>query len=222
MATPYPTSPLGWFEMPAWALEPLLKTLRLANTAFDTLFYDVAKVAGELAERGIVITVAGNAPASDPTPLGRSLRQIDLGALSNPEGRIIVVDSRTPPYLTEFTDVRHFLEAESGPTGKVDTVSITGVGSSALGSVAFAWNVSVALDGPVAAIVPGYGVADVIEQAMGGWLGFGLYGQQVKSTAQNVLADTAPATATVGRHLMMSVPGHEETVTERELSDWIT
>ncbi len=53
-------------------------------------------------------------------------------------------------------------------------MSITGVGSSALGSVAFAWNLSVALGRPVAAIVPGYGVADVVQQALGGWYGFGL------------------------------------------------
>jgi hypothetical protein len=46
---------------------------------------------------------------------------------------------------------------------------ITGVGSSALGSAALAWNVSAALERPVLAIVPGYGVADVVLQALGGW-----------------------------------------------------
>jgi len=44
----------------------------------------------------------------------------------------------------------------------VDITTITGVGSSALGSAALAWDVSVALKKQVLAIVPRYGVADVI------------------------------------------------------------
>ena len=90
------------------------------------------------------------------------------------------------------------------------TASVTGVGSSALGSVAFAWNISTALDEPVAAIVPGYGVADVIQQGLGGWFGFGLHSWWIKQTAQEVLAHTMPQTARIGRHLMMTAPGHAE------------
>jgi len=92
----------------------------------------------------------------------------------------------------------------------VKTSFVTGVGSSALGSVAFAWNISTALDEPVAAIVPGYGVADVIQQGLGGWFGFGLHSWWIKQTAQEVLAHTMPQTARIGRHLMMTAPGHAE------------
>jgi|SRR6516164_2007072 len=48
----------------------------------------------------------------------------------------------------------------------IRVVTVTGVGSSALGSVAFAWNVSETLHEPVAAIVPGYGLADVVPQGL--------------------------------------------------------
>src|SRR6478752_5916876 len=60
-------------------------------------------------------------------------------------------------------------------TRDVDIATITGVGSSALGSAALAWDISVALEKPVLAIVPGYGVADVVLQGLGGWLAFGLH-----------------------------------------------
>ena len=90
---------------------------------------------------------------------------------------------------------------------------MTGVGSSALGSVAFAWNISTALDEPVAAIVPGYGVADVIQQGLGGWFGFGLHNWWVKQTAQEMLAHIAPKTAHIGRELLKTTPGHAEAST---------
>ena len=90
---------------------------------------------------------------------------------------------------------------------------MTGVGSSALGSVAFAWNISTALDEPVTAIVPGYGVADVIQQGLGGWFGFGLHNWWVKQTAQEMLAQIAPKTAHIGRELLKTTPGHIEAST---------
>jgi len=88
-----------------------------------------------------------------------------------PGGTILVVDSGRPPHVRRFEDVREFLDWVSAAGQAVRAASLTGVGSSALGSVAFAWNISTALDEPVAAIVPGYGVADVIRQALGGWFG---------------------------------------------------
>jgi hypothetical protein len=111
--------------------------------------------------------------------------------------------------VQSFADVPSFLKALDRGAAKIETMSITGVGSSALGSVAFAWNLSTALDQKVAAIVPGYGVADVVQQALGGWFGFGLHGWWLKQAAQSVLARAAPATARIGRRLMMTVPGHE-------------
>jgi hypothetical protein len=63
--------------------------------------------------------------------------------------------------------VKKFLESPYQETRDVDIASITGVGSSALGSAALAWDISVALEKPVLAIVPGYGIADVILQGLG-------------------------------------------------------
>ena len=77
---------------------------------------------------------------------------------------------------------------------------MTGVGSSALGSVAMAWNVSETLRRPVAAIVPGYGLADIVPQALGGWFGFGVH-DFAKRMWQQVLSDVVPQWATVGHRL---------------------
>jgi len=102
-----------------------------------------------------------------------------------------------------------FLAHANGADGAgLHTVSITGVGSSALGSAAFAWNAAVALDEPVAAIVPGYGLADVVPQALGGWFGFGLH-DWLQSTIQNFLADAAPSLAQIGERLARTTPGRQ-------------
>jgi hypothetical protein len=62
--------------------------------------------------------------------------------------------------------VKKFLESPYQETRDVDIATITGVGSSALGSAALAWNISVALEKQVLAIAPGYGVADVVVQGL--------------------------------------------------------
>ena len=76
---------------------------------------------------------------------------------------------------TNITNVETFLSSPHPETRNVAIATITGVGSSALGSAALGWNISKALAQPVLAIVPGYGVADVMLQALGGWFGFGLH-----------------------------------------------
>ena len=50
---------------------------------------------------------------------------------------------------------------------------MAGVGSSALGAAAFARNVADAFGLPVAAVVSGYGLADLLTEALGGWFWFG-------------------------------------------------
>lgn len=200
--------PLSWFEVPRAFVEPVVAALRLANTAVDALFYDVVVLTAELARRGIGVEIGSDAP-SGPMPT-RSM-PLDLSALADPEGSIIVVDTATPPYVhRRFLDVKQFIAAVKSGEVHVRTVSITGVGSSALGSVAFAWNISAALGEPVAAIVPGYGVADIVAQALGGWFGFGLQELLLKDAAQVALARVAPQTARIGRALMISAPDHAE------------
>jgi hypothetical protein len=56
---------------------------------------------------------------------------------------------------------------------EVAALAVAGVGSSALGAAAFARNVADALDKQVAAVVSGYGLADVLTEALGGFFLFG-------------------------------------------------
>jgi hypothetical protein len=205
---------LSWFEVPRPMIEPALRALRLGNTVLDALFYDVNTVVTDLLLHGsIVVAGAGETSSLRTSEMTKTFSQLDLSALSNPEGSILVVDSGRPPHVTPFVEVPDFLSWVKTQGQTVRTASVTGVGSSALGSVAFAWNISTALDEPVAAIVPGYGVADVIQQGLGGWFGFGLHNWWVKQMAQQVLAHTMPRTARIGRHLMMTAPGHAEAST---------
>jgi hypothetical protein len=98
--------------------------------------------------------------------------------------------------------VKKFLESPYQETRDVEIATITGVGSSALGSAALAWDVSVALEKPVLAIVPGYGVADVVLQGLGCWFAFGLHDfLSSKTLIQTGLATAVPETARIGREL---------------------
>ncbi|WP_159727514.1 hypothetical protein [Methylosinus sp. Ce-a6] len=197
------TDPLVFFEAPRAFVEPALRVLRMGNTALDSLFYDVNVFWTELFWRGTAV-VTSDAGASHST---QAFAMLNLGALTNPEGSILVVDAGRAPYVRRFDDVPGFLQYANGEGAELRTISVTGVGSSALGSASFAWNLSVALAEPVAAIVPGYGVADVVQQALGGWFGFGLT-NWIKKATQEALADVAPETSKIGRGLMMTAPGH--------------
>jgi hypothetical protein len=212
MSTIREADQLSRFEMPRALVEPLVRFLRLGNTALDLAFYDVNTLISELHSHGLSV-VTDPEDGKNGDDMAEALRTLDLDALSNPEGSILVVNAKGPSYVTSFDDVRNFLQHAKDADPFIRTVSITGVGSSALGSVAFAWNISVALGEPVAAIVPGYGVADVVQQALGGWFGFGMYNVWVKQLAQDLLAGTAPNIAHIGRRLMKTAPGHEEAST---------
>jgi hypothetical protein len=202
---------LALYELQKPVVEPLLRVFRLTNTALDVLFYDVGAFAAAMFAHGArVDTGIGSNSDADRNPL---LNHLDLGALSNPEGSILVVDASLPPYVERFDDMAKFLDYANGPSGeRLRSVSITGVGSSAFGSAAFAWNASSALGEPVAAIVPGYGLADVVPQALGGWFGFGLH-DWLQSATQSFLAAAAPSLAQMGRRLARSSPRHAKTAT---------
>src|SRR5580698_3251022 len=178
---------LSLFELPQALVKPALEICRTFNSALDLAFYDVPTLIADLHARGA-------AP-------------IDLGALANPEGALLVVDSTRAPFIRRFEALPLFnaWRAYADATPKI--VSITGVGSSALGSAAMAWDLSKALAAPVLAIVPGYGVADALLQGLGGWFGFGLYDAlQTKSRLQDTLAFMTPQIAGVGRNLVGSLP----------------
>ena len=190
--------PLTAFELPKWLVEPAVRSCRLFNTALDFIFYDVPTLRAALADKDAPMEAQGKKLPS---------RIIDFDALSDPEGSLLLIDATTAPYVHKYQSVRIFLDSPYRETREVSVATITGVGSSALGSSALAWNISVALKKPVLAIVPGYGVADVILQALGGWFAFGLHDfLRSKTLIQTGLAAAAPGTARIGRELAASAP----------------
>jgi hypothetical protein len=203
-------SGLGFFEVSRAQVEPAIRALRLANVALDFMFYDVPAFRAALARNGLDVEFGG--PAARASSMARALQDVDLSALSNPEGAILVVDAARRPYVRPFDDVKTFLDSDDG-MGSTDSISVSGVGSSALGSAAFAWDLSVAFSKPIAAIVPGYGLADVVQQALGGWFGFEMYSYWIKKPVQDALARMMPAAATVGRQLLATAPDHDEAST---------
>jgi hypothetical protein len=190
--------PLTVFELPKWLVEPAVRYCRLFNTALDFIFYDVPTLSAALAEKDEPMRARGEKPPS---------RIVDFDALSNPEGSLLLIDATTAPYVHKYQSVKKFLESPYQETRDVEIATITGVGSSALGSAALAWDISVALEKPVLAIVPGYGVADVVLQGLGGWFAFGLHDfLSSKTLIQRGLATAAPKTARIGRELVASTP----------------
>lgn len=120
-----------------------LDTVQRRNAILDALFYDV----GVLDE--------------EETP--------ELAFWLAREGAVILVPPTGGGRLKVFLTADEFLaEAPSAAA-----LAIAGVGSSALGAAAFARNVADALGGPVAAVVSGYGLADVMTEALGGFFWFG-------------------------------------------------
>ena len=202
-----PADTLAIYDLQKPFVEPLLRLCRLTNTALDTLFYDVGALTAALSAKGTAIDTGGPGN-SGATP--RPLQTLDLTAATNPSGSIIIVDAQLAPYVRKpFIDMTEFFDYANGPDGTgLHTVAITGVGSSAYGAVAFAWDVSAAVGQPVAAVVPGYGLADVIPQALGGWFGFEGY-NAMQSMTQSFLAAFAPTLAMMGKELALSTRGRE-------------
>ncbi|MGY5775713.1 hypothetical protein [Rhizobium sp. LEGMi135b] len=121
-----------------------LEGLRQRNLALDALFYDVT-----------VITPEEAFYISD-----------SLAA----EGAIMLVPPSGLGALTLCETIDEFILR-----GAADAraLAVAGIGGSALGAAAFARNVADAIDAPVAVVVSGYGIADVITEAFGGLFFFG-------------------------------------------------
>jgi hypothetical protein len=121
-----------------------LEALRQRNTALDGLFYDVK-----------VITPDEAFYISD-----------SLAA----EGSIMIV----PPSGCGSLTLCDTLEEFALRGGRdVHALAVAGVGGSALGAAAFARNVADAVEGPVAVVVSGYGLADIVTESFGGHFLFG-------------------------------------------------
>lgn len=124
--------------------EAALEGFRRRNTFLDALFYDI----------GVV-------------PVGEAAR---ISPWLAAEGTILIVPPSETEPLRLCRNVDEF--AANGGSG-VRVLAVAGVGSSALGSAAFARNIADAFGEPVAALVSGYGLADLISEALGGWFWFG-------------------------------------------------
>lgn len=121
-----------------------LEGLRRRNALLDSIFYDIGVITSQEA-------------ASISPWLAR-------------EGAILIVPPSKHGNVTLCSSVDAFV-AKGG--ADVSTLSVAGVGSSALGSAAFARNVADALQRPVASVVSGYGLADLMTEALGGFFLFG-------------------------------------------------
>lgn len=202
----------------AHAIVPLLLAVHYANSALDRLHYDTEQFWLKLCVRALPVStqIAGQEDAAGRRAAAyEAAVQLVLKDLYSPEGAILVVDAYRPPFVSQYGDVNRFLAeglkfphavaatALSVAPEDVEAIAVTGVGSSALGSAAFAWNVSEALHMPVAAIVPGFGLADLVPQALVGWLGFGML-DFLRRTTEATLKAVAPELAKVGRRLSLT------------------
>src|SRR5450756_1096963 len=127
---------LRLYELQKPLVEPMLRLFRLGNTALDAMFYDVGALTTTLlAQHTVIDTEAVRRAPSEAHPL----RTLDLSAATNPSGSIIIVDAGpTAVVRPPFADMKQFIDFASGPDGApLRTMTITGVGSSAYGAVAF-------------------------------------------------------------------------------------
>ena len=138
------SAPLASAPAPAMGREAWLEAVRQRNAVLDWLFYDVGVVSPSEAE-GLSPWLAA-------------------------EGAILWVPPSGDGALERFGAVDDFAARHAGDA---HTVAVAGVGSSALGAAAFARNVADAIGEPVAAVVSGYGLADLATEALGGFLLFG-------------------------------------------------
>jgi hypothetical protein len=200
------------------AIVPLLLAVQYANGALERVFYDTEQFWLRLAVRGLPVAAQierQEGATGRRLAASEALVRLVLKELYSPEGAILVVDAHRAPFVSQYGDVKRFLdeglkfpEAAAAAALRVtpedvEAIAVTGAGSSALGSAAFAWNVSEALHKPVAAIVPGFGLADLFPQALVGWLGFGML-DFLRQMTHATLTSVAPELAKIGRRLSLT------------------
>lgn len=154
------------FIAPSPAREVALEGYRQRNAFLDYLFYDLGVLNAEDATR-----VAPRYAA---------------------EGAILLVGPSSDPSLSLWRNSDDFLR--DGPR-QAGAIAVAGVGSSALGATAFARNVADAIGYPVLAVVSGYGLSDLISEAIGGFFWFG-YLNSVRHLLEPFDEFTRPRTAT--------------------------
>ncbi len=127
-----------------------LSSWRTLNSTLDVIFYDV-------------------------TALSQKERAM-LSAQVSPEGVILIVHPRSSDLQIRTLTPMDFVEEQNkARVQAIDAIVVAGVGSSAIGTAALARNVADCLNRPVAGIVSGFGMADLITEALGGWFIFGAH-----------------------------------------------
>jgi hypothetical protein len=162
---------------------------RQRNAVIDNFFYDTASLTLE--------------------------EKAKLSPLVDREGSIIVVPpSNSDRRIRCYKSALRFMHKE-GPA--LRAIAVAGVGSSALGTAALARNVADALDTDVAGMVTGYGLSDVMSEALGGWFAFGAV-DRIRYTMEKffermrpamsaaMLADETDASATLCEILLAGPP----------------
>ncbi|MDH4438762.1 MAG: cell envelope biogenesis protein OmpA [Rhizobium sp.] len=124
-----------------------LEPWRLRNTGVDALYYDVKSLT-----------------ADETFYISDSLAS---------EGLIMIVPPSGGPMLTLCDSVEEY-RLRGGRD--VHALAVAGMGGSAIGAAAFARNVANAIGEPVAAVVSGYGLGDIVNEAIGGAFLFGWLG----------------------------------------------
>ena len=123
----------------------------------------------------------------------------NLSPLADREGSIIVV-----PPSGSGRPIRHYRKALRFMNKEGDgirAIAVAGVGSSVLGTAALARNVADAQGFDVAGIVTGYGLSNLMTEALGGWFVFGaadrtrLYWETLVGRATTTLPEAPAPTA---------------------------
>jgi len=140
---PSASDAFGLFQ-PLSAPNAMLAWLRMRNSILDGLFYDVNVISAQEAKA--------------------------LGPWSAREGALVYAPCSGAGDV-QVAATLDDLAAIDGPAPKA--LAIAGVGSSALGTAALARNVADAIGAPALGIVSGYGMSDLITEALGGYFLFG-------------------------------------------------
>ena len=148
--------------------EPALEAIWQRNAFLDYIFYDLANLENHEAEV--------------------------LGPESAAEGAVLRVGPSGTGQLEVWGSAEGFLE--TNPT-EIGAIAVSGVGSSALGSAAFARNVADAVEKPVIAVVSGYGLSDLVTEALGGFFWFGQV-NSIRHLFEPIDQLLRPTLATVG------------------------
>ncbi|MFT0170106.1 hypothetical protein ACLKMY_13975 [Paraburkholderia mimosarum] len=91
----------------------------IANTLIDIAFYEVAAFRRAMKGDGLDVTIHN--PTDFCGRFARALQVVDLSALANPEGAIVIVDATVTPHIQCFFDVSEFIDAKDG-VSRIDSI----------------------------------------------------------------------------------------------------